>query len=114
MYLRNFLVVAQLTILFGDVMSAAAPAAARQRSITNILCDFCGKSFPNSFSYDTGCYLQATELVVRNWLLLASDTQSGAIGNQSWYHGNSHAFSKSFTRQQRLVCLDSKISKTRT
>ena len=52
MYLRNFLVVAQLTILFGIVISAAAPAEARQRRIVNILCDFCGKSFPNSWAYE--------------------------------------------------------------
>jgi hypothetical protein len=72
MYLRNFLV-AQLTILFGIVMSAAAPAEARQRRIVNILCDFCGKSFPNSWAYErhrtctklkgTGCYSQATHKV---------------------------------------------------
>jgi hypothetical protein len=33
MYLRNFLIVAQLTILFGIVMSAAAPAEARKYSL---------------------------------------------------------------------------------
>jgi len=71
--LRNFIVVALLTILFSIVMSAAAPAEARQRSIVNILCDFCGKSFPNSWAYErhrtctklkgTGCYSQATHKV---------------------------------------------------
>jgi hypothetical protein len=34
---------------FFCVMYAAAPAEARQRHIINILCDFCGKSFPNSW-----------------------------------------------------------------
>ena len=29
---------------------AAAPAEARQRHIANVLCDFCGKSFPNSWA----------------------------------------------------------------
>ena len=53
--------------------SAAAPAEARQRHIVNILCDFCGKSFPNSWAYErhrtctklkgTGCYSQATHKV---------------------------------------------------
>jgi hypothetical protein len=33
MYLRNFLIVAQLTILFGIVMSAAAPAEAPARGL---------------------------------------------------------------------------------
>ena len=48
MYLRSFLVFAQLIIRFGIVLSAAAPAEARQRHIENVLCDFCGKSSPNS------------------------------------------------------------------
>ena len=43
-----------------------------------------------------------------------SDAQSGAIGNPSWYHGNGHAFSKSFTRPQRFVRLDSKNSEIST
>ena len=113
MYLQNFLVVAQLTILFGIVMSAAAPAEARQRRIVNILCDFCGKTFPNSWAYErhrtctklkgTGCYSQATHKVE---LLATRD--------QSWYHGNGHAFSKSLTRPQRFVRLDSKISEIST
>ena len=73
MYLRNFLVVAQLTILFGIVMSAVATAEARHWRIVYILCDFCGKSFPNSWAYErlgriqklkgTGCYSQATHKV---------------------------------------------------
>ena len=76
MYLRNFLVFAQLIILFGIGLSAAEPAEARQRHIVNILCDFCGKSFPNSWAYErhrtctklkgnlrTGCYSQATHKV---------------------------------------------------
>ncbi len=53
MYLLNFLVFAQSTILFGIVMSAAAaaPAEAHQRSIVFILCDFCRKSFPNRWAF---------------------------------------------------------------
>ena len=37
----SFLVFVQLIILFGIVLSAAAPAEARQRRIVNVLCDFC-------------------------------------------------------------------------
>ena len=104
MYLRIFLVFAQLIILFGIVLSAAAPAEARQRHIVNALCDFGGKSFPNSWAYErhrAACTKLKGSL--KNRLLLASYIQSRAIGNPSWYNGNSHAFSKSFTRPQRFL-----------
>ena len=114
MYLRNFLVVAQLTILFGIFMSAAAPAEARQRRIVNILWEFCGKSFPNSWAYERHRTCTKLKGSLKNRLLLASYAQSGAIGNPSWYNGNGHAFSKSFTRPQRFLRLDSKISEIST
>ena len=120
-YSRSFLVFAQLIILFGIVLSAAAPAEARQKHIVNVLCDFCGKSFPNSWTYE---HRTCTKIVhrtctklkesLKNRLLLARYAQSGAIGNPSWYNGNGHAFSKSFTRPQRFVRLDSKISEIST
>ena len=40
--------------------------------------------------------------VMKNLLLLASYAQSVAMGNPSWYNGNCHAFSKSFTRPKRF------------
>ena len=76
MYLRNFLVVAQLTILFGIVMSAAAPAEARQRRIVNILCDFCGKTFPNSWAYERHRTCTKLKGSLKNRLLLATESQA--------------------------------------
>ena len=114
MYLQSFLVFAQLIILFGIVLSAAAPAEARQRHIENVLCDFCGKSSPNSQAYEQHRTCTKLKGSLKNRLLLASYAQSGAIGNPSWYHGNGHAFSKSFTRPQRFLRLDSKISEIST
>ena len=71
MYLRYFLVFAWLTNLFVNQMSSTAPAAARQKRIVNVLCDVCGKSFSNTWSYErhrtctklkgTSCYSQATQ-----------------------------------------------------
>ena len=75
---------------------------------------FCGKSFPNRWAYERHRTCTKLKGSWKNRLLLASDAQSGAIGNPSWYHGNGHAFSKSFTRPQRFVCLDSKISEIST
>ena len=86
-------------------------AEARQRHIVNVLCDFCGKSFPNSWAYARHRTCTKLKGNLKNLLLLASDAQRGAIGNPSWYHGNGHAFSKSFTR---FVRLDSKISEIST
>ena len=91
-----------------------APAEARQRHIVNVLCDFCGKSFPNSWAYERHRTCTKLKGSLKNRLLLASYAQSGAIGNPSWYHGNGHAFSKSFTRPQRFLRLDSKISEIST
>ena len=86
-YLRSFLVFAQLIILFGIVLSAAAPAEARKRHIVNVLCKFCGKSFPNSWAYERHRTFTKHKGSLKNRLLLASYAQSGAIGNQSWYNG---------------------------
>jgi hypothetical protein len=103
MYLMKFAILdvavdnvfAQLIILFGIELSAAAPAEARQRHIINVLCDFCLKSFPHR----TCTKLKRS---LKNWLSLASDAQSGAMGNPLWYSGNGYTFSKSFTWPQRF------------
>ena len=76
MYLRNFLVVAQLTILFGIVMSAVATAEARHWRIVYI---FFATFVANHFL--TVGHMSDSDVykTQRNWLLLASDAQSGAV-----------------------------------
>ena len=83
----------------------SSAAEARQRHIVNVLCYFCGKSFPYNWAYERHrtCTKLKGSFKLKNRLLLVSHGQSGAIGNPSWYHGNGHAFSKSLTRDRKSV-----------
>ena len=108
MYLRYFLVFAWLTNLFVNQMSSTAPAAARQKRIVNVLCDVCGKSFSNTWSYErhrtctklkgTSCYSQATQKVE----LLATRRGNMATAMLSRSHSQGHT---------GALCLDAKIRK---
>ena len=99
---------AQLILLFDIATSAAVPAQARQRHIENVICDVCGKSFSNTWSYErhrtctklkgTSCYSQATQKVE----LLATRRGNMATALLSRSHSQGHT---------GALCLDAKIRK---
>ena len=109
MYLRYFLVFAWLTNLFVNQMSSTAPAAARQKRIVNVLCDVCGKSFSNTWSYErhrtctklkgTSCYSQATQKV--ELLATRRGNMATAMLSRSLSHGHRGA---ALCRQEPKIC----------
>ena len=97
MYLRSFLVFAQLIILFGIVLLQQHLQKRVKGTSQMFFATFAENHFLYSWAYERHRKCTKLKGSLKNRLLLASYAQSGAIGNPSWYNGNGPAFSKSFT-----------------